>query len=134
MEAGTLLRSLAIALVVVSPFFLWKLSQVRRHRAERAERAAAALDDAPATEVRPRLEDVVERIDALAADLAAGGDEPPTVLVPAGVTVDGREPPDGVVDLLVRDALRRSGLVATAELDTADGRVIECARITELRP
>jgi hypothetical protein len=46
--------------------------------------------------------------------------------VPRGLTVDGDEAPPSVVDAIVRDAIQRSGLVPTAELDTADARVIEC--------
>ena len=49
-----------------------------------------------------------------------------TVMVPSDVTVGGQDAPAELVDSLVRDALRRSGLAATAEVDTAEGRVIEC--------
>jgi hypothetical protein len=129
-QVGTLLRSLAIALVVVSPLAWWKVRQVRRVRAAR-QPAAPAPEVPPAT--RPRLEDVIAAIGALAEEVATGADEPRCVLVPSDVTVDGREPPDGVVDLLVRDALRRSGLVATGEVDTPEGRLIECAPVRELR-
>ena len=50
------------------------------------------------------------------------------MLVPLDATVDGDPVPAAVADALVRDALARSGLVATDELDTADGRLLECAR------
>ena len=73
----------------------------------------------------PRLEDVVATIGELAADSSL---DSATVVVPDGVTVDGDVAPPELVDALVRDALRRSGLVATAELDSPAGRVIEVRR------
>jgi len=49
-----------------------------------------------------------------------------TGMVPSDVTVGGQDAPAELVDSLVRDALRRSGLAATAEVDTAEGRVRQC--------
>ena len=66
----------------------------------------------------------IDRISALGDSSA----ETSTLTVPPDVTVGGSEPPPGLVDSLVRDALRRSGLIATAEIDTPDGRVIEFRR------
>ena len=72
----------------------------------------------------PALEDVV-------ADIAFVQEEAHTrggamLLVPHVVTVSHRPAPASTVDLLVRDALRRSGLVVTAEVDTEEGRLLEC--------
>lgn len=123
-EVGVLGRSLLIAAVVVTPYGIWKLRQVRAERARRA--LAEAPPEPPAAPAAPRLEDVVAEISATAAVLDDGGTA--TVTVPCGSTVDGREVPPELADTLVRDALRRSGLVATAEVDTPAGRVIECRR------
>lgn len=121
---GVLIRCLLVAAVLVTPYGIHKRRQVRAERARRAAEAAGPTEaDAAAG---PRLEDVVADIEAVATDLAGAGTG--TVLVPAGVTLDGRDAPPELVDALVRDALRRSGLVATAELDTPGGRVIECRR------
>lgn len=139
-QTGVLLRSLLIALVIVSPFAyrLWRKIQARK-----AAEAAALLPPEPVETGprRPRLEDVIAAIDEIGraeesdgragggTDGRAGGTDRSarTVVVPGDVTVDGQDPPPGLVDILVRDALRRSGLVATAEVDTPEGRVIECA-------
>lgn len=124
-ETTTLIRSLLIALVVVAPYGVHKWRQVQALRRERL--AASTPDDAPehdAPPPAPRLEDVIATIDELGANPAGG---PATVLVPSDATVDGRPVAPAVLDALVRDALARSGLVATAEVDTPEGRRIECA-------
>ncbi len=121
-EAGVLVRSLIIAALVVTPYALHKRRQLQRQRA-----ALAGPDDAGSADTgsqRPRLEDVIAGFTEAATTAHEQGAV--TVTVPADVTVDGADAPDGVVDALVRDALRRSGLVTTSELDTAAGRTIEC--------
>ena len=124
-QADTLTRALLIALVIVSPYAVVKIRQVRARRAAAAALAVPAPDSPTDDEsARPRLEDVIEAISALGTD----GDGRSTVLVPRDATVDGDPVPAAVADALVRDALARSGLVATDELDTADGRLLECAR------
>ena len=123
-ETGVLVRSLAIAAVLVTPYGLYKRHQVRARRAAvLAERGAATTDDAPAP-ARPRLEDVIDGLARTVEEARAAGTA--TVMVPSDVTVGGQDAPAELVDSLVRDALRRSGLAATAEVDTAEGRVIEC--------
>lgn len=119
-QADVLGRSLLIAAVLVSPYAVYKWRQVARVRAETAAALAPEPDDD--VDERPRLEDLIESIGLL--DLRAES-APTTIRVPHGLTVDGREAPPAVVDALVRDALRRSGLIATAEVETADARVIE---------
>ena len=121
-EAGVLVRSLIIAAVVVTPYALHKRRQVQRQRAALAgPDGGVGADTGPR---RPRLEDVIAGFTDAAATARESGAV--TVTVPADVTVDGADAPDGVVDALVRDALRRSGLVTTSELDTSAGRTIEC--------
>lgn len=130
-QSDVLARSLLIALLVVTPYGIYKLRQVRAVRADRIEAeqardAAIAAMSEPEETPRPRLEVVIDEITDLGTD---PGVSAPTVTIPHGVTVGGSDAPPGIVDTLVRDALRRSGLVATAEIDTPDGRVLELARV-----
>ena len=121
-QGGVLVRSLIIAAVLLTPYYLYKRRGVRALRdAAAAAAAGPPADEAPAG---PRLEDVIDGLDAAAATARTDGTV--TVTVPFGVTVDGKAAPAELVDALVRDALRRSGLLAAAEVDTADGRSIEC--------
>ncbi len=124
-QTDVLGRSLLIAAVVVSPYAIYKWRQVQRTRAETAAILAATAPSTTTVE-RARLEDVIEEIDRVAAELATG--QGATIRVGRDLTVDGSDAPATLVDALVRDALRRSGLVATAELETPDARVIEVAR------
>ena len=124
-QTDVLGRSLLIAAVVVSPYAIYKWRQVQRTRAETAAIVAAAT--APTTTLeRERLEDVIDEIHRVAAELGVG--QGATIRVGRDLTVDGSDAPATLVDALVRDALRRSGLVATAELETPDARVLEVAR------
>ncbi len=124
-QTDVLGRSLLIAAVIVSPYAIYKWRQVVRTRAETAEilRAAAAPE---ATLERPRLEDVVDEIHRVAAGLSAGHGA--TIRIDRDLTVDGSDAPATLVDALVRDALRRSGLVSTAEIETPEARILEVAR------
>ena len=121
-EAGVLVRSLIIAAVVVTPYALHKRRQVQRRRDALAGPQDAGPEDGGPR--RPRLEDLIAGLTEAAATARRTGAVTDTV--PADVTVDGDDAPEGVVDALVRDALRRSGLVTTSELDTSAGRTIEC--------
>ena len=118
-QFGVMARSLAIAAVVVAPF-AW----VMRRRVMR-RRAALAPDIAPPEPAAPTLEAVIDEIHRMGE--TRGADARLTLRVPHGVTIDGDPAPPPVVDAIVRDALSRSGLVPTAELDTGDARVIECS-------
>lgn len=117
-------RSLAIALVVVSPFAWTWWRRVRARRSAAAETTATtAVDPGPSA---PALEDVIEEINALGEHRGRhDGSDAATITVPHGVTIDGDPAPPAVVDAIVRDALQRSGFVATAEIDTGESRVIE---------
>lgn len=131
-QGDTLGRALLIAVIVVSPYAYFKLRQVRRVR--RTHVAALAADAALTDgEIRiPALEDVIGDVSYVVAEARANGGA--MLLVPHEVTVSDRVATDEVVDMLVRDALRRSGLVVTGELDTAEGRLIECALIGGVPP
>jgi len=127
-QSDTLGRSLFIAVLVVSPYGIYKLRQVRRvrrnHEAALAADAAALLEDTPRL---PALEEVIGDVSFVVAEARANGGA--MLLVPHEVTVSDRVATSAVVDMLVRDALRRSGLVITAEIDTPEGRLIECALV-----
>lgn len=137
-QTDVLFRSLLIAVVLVSPYGVIKWRQVRALRAERLAREAAATEPDPGTAPRPpSLEDVIEEISRLEDPRpgtpttpggATGDPGSATLVVPAGITVGGDPASPALVDTLVRDALRRSGWVATSEMDTAQGRIIEVRR------
>ncbi|MFI5044525.1 MAG: hypothetical protein ACHQDC_07015 [Acidimicrobiales bacterium] len=131
-QSGVLVPCFLLAAIVVAPF---GLHQVRRVRAQRAAiEAANAPPPEPTRFTRPRLEDVVASIELAGSGRVSGRNErddgtTAQIVVPKDVTVDDRDVAPQVVDALVRDALRRSSLVATAERDTLEGRVIECRRV-----
>ena len=117
-----------LAAIIVTPFGLHKVRQVRAHRA--AIEAANVPPPEPPRFTRPRLEDVVASIERAGSGRQESDDGATAqIVVPKDVTVDDRDVAPQVVDALVRDALRRSSLVATAERDTPEGRVIECRRV-----
>ena len=125
-QAGVLIPCFLVAGIIVAPFWYHKVRQVREQRAALEPAVLDAGESATAGPIEPRLEDVVAEIERSAGE---GSDTTARILVPPGVTVDGRAVPPDLVDTLVRDALRRSALVATAELDTPEGRIIECRRV-----
>ena len=123
-QADTLTRALLIALVIVSPYAVVKIRQVRARRAAAAALAAPAPDPGPTTSRPGPASRTSSTRSASSGPTATAA---PPCWCPASATVDGDAVPAAVADALVRDALARSGLVATGELDTADGRLLECA-------
>lgn len=130
-QTDVLFRSLAIALVIVAPYAVYKVRQVRRIGRITAEaesvaaRAGASEDgDGPL----PALEDVIADIGFVEAEANRNGGA--LLVVPHTVTVSDRPAPPELVDTLVRDALRRSNLLITAEADSDEGRLLECAPAT----
>jgi len=115
-----MLRSFVIALVIVAPFW-WVL---RKRIA--ARRTPPPVEAPPSEASPPTLEAVIDEITRMGAEGRARSDARLTVRVPHGATIGGDPAPPEVVDAIVRDALSRSGLVPTAELDTGTARVIEC--------
>ncbi len=107
-SAGTLLRSLLIALVVVTPYGLYQRAKVQRVRAEAAAARGEVVDAAPPPPDPQALETVVAALEELGRTLPADGSA--TVDVPDAPTVDGRTAPADVVEVLLNDAVRRSGL------------------------
>lgn len=125
-----------IAALIVAPFALRKFRQIGRMR--RAERAAAerrARDEQRAQQTYghlPALEDVIADISFVVDESRRNGGA--LLVVPHEVTVSDRPAPPEIVDALVRDALRRSNLVVTAEADSPEGRVLECALVGSPTP
>ena len=117
-QGSVLVRSFLIAVVVMAP--VWVLVRKRVTRSHATDDSGEVEPDADAA---PRLEDVIAEVSRLAPEVRATGSA--TLTVPADVTVDGRAVDSGTVDALVRDSLRRSGLVAAAEIDTPQGRTLE---------
>lgn len=125
-QADVLVRSFVIGLLIVIPIWLHKRRRLQRSTTARTTTARTTTGgvDEPHP---PRLEDVVAQVDEVARTAADEGTA--TLTVPDGVTIDGHPADPGTVDALVRDALRRSGLVAVAELDSRAGRTLECRPI-----
>ena len=105
--AGTLVRCLLIAVVVVTPYGLFQRAKVRRMKAEGAA-ARGELPEEPPPPDPAALETVVAQVEELGRTLDDGatGD----VALPAVPTIDGRPAPAVLVDTVLQDALRRSGL------------------------
>ncbi len=130
-QADVLVRSFAIALVVVTP--LWLHRRRRARRAEGPPPDSTTTDDSVATpDPRPRLEAVIADVERAATSAAVEGTA--TLDVPTDLTIDGAPIDTGTADVLIRDALRRSGLVAVTETSTPAGRTIECRPIDPTHP
>ncbi|MFM7063808.1 MAG: hypothetical protein ACKO04_10020 [Actinomycetes bacterium] len=110
--AGTLVRCLLIAVVVVTPYGLHQRAKVRRVRAEAAAARGEVVDEAPPPPDPLALETAVNLLEELGRTL--DGDRTGEVLLPDAPTVDGRPAPAELVDMLVNDAVRLSGLQVVA--------------------
>jgi len=124
-QGETLGRSLLIALVVISPYVIYKMRQVRLvRRAHEAVLAAEAAPPPPDTVPLPALEDVIRDISYVVTEAKVNGGA--ILVIPTRVTVSHREASDEIVDLLVSDALRRSGLMIAGQESTEEGRLVHC--------
>ena len=117
--AGTLLRCLVLAIIVVAPYGLYQRQKVRRAKAE----LALLRGDAPAEAVPAdptALETVVAQLENLGTPTTSSSEVagPFEVDLPASPTIDGRPADPAVVQVVVADAVRRSGLVV---VDTIAG-------------
>jgi hypothetical protein len=122
-QTGVMLRSFLIALVIVAPVgaFWWR--RIHTRRGDDTDRQSdRPTSDAPAADL-PSLESVIDEIARLGALTRT---KAVTLTIPHDLTLDGDPAPRTVVDALVHDALVRSGLVPTAELDTGEARFVEC--------
>ena len=135
-QADVLIRSLIIAAVIVAPYAVYKIRQVSRLRqsidsakeneAKAAKRAELTYGHIPA------LEDVIADVSFVVEEATRNGGA--MLVVPHEVTVSNRPATPEIVDALIRDALRRSNLVVTAEADSDEGRMLECALINASDP
>ena len=125
-QGETLGRALLIAVLLITPYAIYKMRQVRAVR--RAHDAAVAADAAAlkAGDLTPlpALEDVIRDISYVVTEAKANGGA--ILVIPERVTVSHREASDQIVDLLVNDALRRSGLVIAGQEVTPEGRLLHC--------
>jgi hypothetical protein len=102
---------------------------MRQVRAVRRAHDAAVAADAAALKAGdltplPALEDVIRDISYVVTEAKENGGA--ILVIPAQVTVSHREASDQIVDLLVNDALRRSGLVIAGQEVTPEGRLLHC--------
>jgi hypothetical protein len=126
-QADVLVRSFVIAAVVLFPVWLYVRRRVLGDR-----RTPPPEEPGGTAPSGPRLEDVIAAVPAAADDARLAGST--TLTVPHGVTIDGTAADPATVDALVRDALRRSGLVAVAEVDSPAGRTLELRSVDADRP
>ena len=130
-QAVTLLRLFLIAVVVISPY--WVPKALRWWRARAASRAARRAANLPAPRV-PEAGSLAAVLAEFEEAVAEGADEA-TLVLPAGVTVDGRPAPPEVIDTVLRDAIGRSGFaIVTDSVAGGDGSVgadrrIVCRRL-----
>lgn len=124
--AGTLLRALVLALVLVTPYFLVTRRKVRAARAAVDAVAGDPTDDDGPPPDPTALETVVATIGTTAGSLADG--DTARITVPEGATVDDRPVPAPVRDAVLADALARSGLVEVSRRDDAGHLVLEVRR------
>jgi hypothetical protein len=120
-SVGTMARLFLIAVVMVAIVTSrWWVPRVRTRRqtrgAERARRRAELLGAPPP----PEPGSLGEALATFEASVDAGDPEIAIVL-PARVTIDGREASAAVVDVVLRDAIGRSGYRIVS--DTASGPV-----------
>jgi hypothetical protein len=132
---GTMARLFLIALVLLGVLTSWwwipRAATWRRERAADRARRRAALRPGP-PEPEPGSLEAVLRDFQEAADTGRHEIE---VVVPAGVTIDRRTAAGSVVDVVLRDAIARSGYqvcddTAATALATADGeRRLVCRKL-----
>ena len=113
---GSMFVFFLIALVIVSPFGYRRIRAILRER--RAAAPAAPVVEVPTDEDDPG-DDLAAVVAAISGAALAPG-ESCEVEVPASPLVEGRPAPDVVVETLINDAVRRSGL--TSRWVDVDGR------------
>ncbi len=140
-EAGDRLGSMAlyflVAMVVVGPYAVVRVRRIFREKAERAAllrpvdevspEQAEATAAAEATARSKAEDDLGGAIDAIEAG-RDGRDEQFEVRIPTHPRINGRPADPATAEVLVQDALRRSGIVVISEDSSPDGRVLTCRR------
>jgi len=131
-QAVTLLRLFVIAVLLLSPWWgsrLWRWWRARAaaRRAVRAANSSAEIPTPPEGSLAAVLADLETRI--------ASKQEVIEVSVPSGVTVGGHPADPLIVDAVLADAIRRSGLTVMEDHTTPDGtRLLRCAIGGHLEP
>ncbi|MFV0317990.1 MAG: hypothetical protein ACK5O2_13650 [Microthrixaceae bacterium] len=119
-SSGVLMRSFGIALLIMAPVALWqgwRIRERRRSQQSSAFQEASDLATIPGPDEGQSLEAVVARINRLASTMAPG--ERTELDVPANLTVGGRPAETSLVEVVLRDAMDRSGMEMVAT--TSDG-------------
>jgi len=128
-RTATMGRLFLIAVVVLLPWwgrFTYRFVRDRRRVRREEVLAARAAIEGNRTPEPDALSIVVDAI----VDGADGEADPFTVTVPAAPTVERRPADAAVVELIIGDALRRSGLVVGDERVNADGsRTLRCEKV-----
>ncbi len=119
-QAATLLRLFLIAVVVVSPY--WAPKALRWWRGRAATRAARRAANLPAPRL-PEPGSLAGVLSDLETAAAEGADEI-TLVVPPGVTVDGRPASPEVIDTVLRDAIGRSGYAIVHDSGGTERRLV----------
>lgn len=130
--SGVLLRSFAIALLIMAPIALWQARRIRRRR--RRQRSASyqqasdlsSLSSGTAATPGPTLESLVAEINRVAATLESS--QTTELTVPAELTVGGSRADPQLVEVVLRDALKRSGLDVTATTSDDNTIQLQCRR------
>lgn len=131
-SSGVLLRSFAIALVIMAPIALWQARRIReRRRRQRSDSYQQATDlsslSSGTTDTKgATLESLVAEINRAAATLESS--QTTELTVPGELTIGGSRADPQLVEVVLRDALDRSGLDVTATTNNGDSIQLECRR------
>lgn len=135
-NSGVLMRSLAIAIVIMAPVALWQGWRIRnrRHRQRSASYQQASdlsslssLSSPSTTGAQgPTLESLVAEINRVASTLESS--QTTELDVPAELTVGGSRADPQLVEAVLRDALDRSGLEVTATQSNGGSVQLQCRR------
>lgn len=131
-SSGVLLRSFAIALLIMAPVALWQGRRIReRRRRQRSDSYQQATDlsslsSDTAGSPGATLESLVAEINRVAATLASS--QTTELTVPGELTVGGTRADPQLVEVVLRDALDRSGLDVTATTNDGESIQLECRR------
>jgi len=129
-RVATMIRLFFVALIIVSPFGIWKFVTIKR-----SNRVVGAPESTPDDDTSTDL--IADPTDLTAAlarieDLLTSEQAVPTtpleVVVPAAPTIDGRPVGAEVADRIVHDALARRGYRTSSAVDDGENRVLSVSR------
>lgn len=132
-NSGVLVRSFAIAVAIMAPVALWQGWRIRKRRHLQRSAAYQQASDlsslsSPSTTGAPgpTLESLVAQINRVGSTLESS--ETTELEVPAALTVGGSTADPQLVEVVLRDAMDRSGLEVTATENNGDSIRIRCRR------